>query len=103
MRGFIRKANGKIQYVKAPDAGNGPGQGTIVEDINADGVATGNYFDADDMSHGFVRNKDGTITEFDAPGDGPQGTTPFSINRAGVVSGYMFDESDGAHGVIGEP
>lgn len=103
MHGFIRKKNGKIITVDAPDAGNGPGQGTIVAAISEDGVATGNYVDSNDVLHGFIRSKKGKIKEFDAPGAGPGGTTPVDINRDGAISGYEYDENDLAHGVIGIP
>jgi hypothetical protein len=100
--GFIRKPDGKIIAVDAPDAGTGPGQGTVVQTINKHGVATGNYIDANNVSHGFVfRVKGRTITEFDAPGAGPGGTWPIGINNAEEISGSMFDESDSEHGLIG--
>ena len=102
--GFIRKPNGKIITVDVQDAGTGPGQGTVVQDISDNEVAVGNYIDADNVSHGFTfRIKDAAITEFDAPGAGPAGTIPVSINVDGVTSGTVYDENDLAHGVIGTP
>ncbi|HWA92271.1 MAG TPA: hypothetical protein VG889_19690 [Rhizomicrobium sp.] len=104
MHGFIRKPNGRIVVVDAPGAGTGPGQGTIVGDINSDGVAVGNYVDADGVSHGFLCTKTGEIIkEFDAPGAGAGGTVPYSINRGGTISGYMRDETDAGHAIIGAP
>lgn len=100
--GFIRKSNGHIIMVDSLDAGTGPGQGTVVNDININGVATGNYIDAEDVSHGFVRRADGTIQEFDVPGaDG--GTIPFSINADGTISGFIFDADGVPHGFVGTP
>lgn len=101
--GFIRNPNGTITAVDAPDAGTGPGQGTIVNGVNDDGVATGNYIDASGVSHGFVFYPDGSITEFDGPDAGPGGTIPIAINEEGTISGYVYDENDVAHGLIGTP
>jgi hypothetical protein len=104
MHGFIRKPNGQIIPVDVEGAGTGPGQGTIVGDINKDGIATGNYVDGDGVSHGFLRQKDGTIqAPVDADGAGAGGTIPASINADGEISGFMFDTDGNAHGVIGTP
>jgi hypothetical protein len=98
--GFIRKPNGQIIAVDAPDAGSGPGQGTAVNDINVYRVATGNYVDANDVSHGFVRRADKTLQEFDVPGaDG--GTWPISINAGGTISGFIVDADGVPHGFVG--
>ena len=62
--------------VRAP----GPGQGTRAGNINPSKAIAGRYIDASDVSHGFLRAADGTITTFDAPGAGTgpgQGTMFF--------------------------
>jgi hypothetical protein len=67
-----------------------PGQDviTIPESNNLAGAVTGNYLDASDVNHGFLRASDGRFTTFDAPGAGSspgQGTVPISTNAAGVT------------------
>lgn len=102
--GFVRMANGRILAVDAPGAGSDPGEGTVVEDITAAGIATGYYIDAGHVAHGFLWSRgNGVFKEFDAPGAGPQGTTPVGINSDGTVAGYVFDQNNLAHGVIGMP
>src|SRR5215467_1555115 len=69
--------------IDAPGAGTGVEQGTIASSINNLGAITGNYADASNVNHGFLRASDGTFSTFDAPGAGTgvaQGTVPFSIN-----------------------
>src|SRR5215831_12481713 len=63
----------------APGAGTGPFQGTQPSAINPAGGICGNIADANNMSHGFVRAPDGTITTFDGPGAAFQGTFANSI------------------------
>ena len=56
----------------------------------------GQYFDASNVSHGFVRAPDGTITMIDAPGAGTApgtGTVANGINPAGTIEGF-FAESN---------
>jgi hypothetical protein len=59
--------------------------GTTAVGINQAGVITGNYTDANFVSHGFLRAVDGTITSFDPPAS--TGTTPGAINPTGVITG----------------
>src|SRR5882724_13269937 len=70
--GFVRDRNGDITTFDAPDAGNVPGsfQGTYPFGINTNGAITGFYVDEGNVNHGFVRNKDGELVEFDVPGAG---------------------------------
>ena len=60
--------------------------GTVGFGINPAGVIAGEYGDASNVLHGFVRAKDGTITTFDPPGS-IQTFVPFGspINPAGVI------------------
>src|SRR4030095_10989945 len=56
-----------------------------------------------DVSHGYVRASDGTITTFDPPGIGTgpgQGSVPQNINAPGVVVGQYFDASNLIHGFV---
>jgi hypothetical protein len=70
----------------APDAGKQTGQGTIPVAINDKGVIAGYYIDSANHSHGFIRETDGTITEFD-----PLGITDAqsaAINNRSEIVGY---------------
>ena len=90
----MRAPDGTITSFDAPDAGTGPGpgQGTIpaqVDGLNPEGKGVGDYIENSNVYHGFVRNRDGRITEFDVPGAGTgpgQGVQPGSINPAGWKS-----------------
>jgi hypothetical protein len=76
---------------------------TLPFGINAQGTITGNYFDTNGVQHGFVRNKDGSITTVDAPNAGTsagQGTVFFGINQAGSLAGYYVDPNNVFHGVV---
>src|ERR1051325_3880197 len=70
-----------IVTFNVPGAGTGPFQGTLVTAVNAAGARStfssninpagtiaGDFTDANDVHHGFVRAFDGTFTTFDAPG-----------------------------------
>jgi uncharacterized membrane protein len=53
--------------------------------------------------HGYVRDRDGTITTFDVPqaGTNPgQGTLPFNINAPGDVTGPYIDALGVYHGFL---
>jgi hypothetical protein len=58
--------------------------------INAEGIVTGSYTDANMAQHGFVRETDGIITSFDPPRG--RNTTATGINASGVITGsYFYD------------
>ena len=88
---------GQIITFDAPHAGLGSGQGTVPTSINPGGTIAGYYVDASYMYHGFVRDKDGIITTFDA---GSNGTFPASINPNGTITGYYVDNHNMAHGFV---
>jgi hypothetical protein len=77
---------------------------TIPFAINPAGLITGFWVDnVNRARHGFLRDSDGTITTFDAPGAGTgprQGTLCFSINLAGVIAGEYVDGNDVLHGFV---
>ena len=84
------------------------GNGTIPTAMNLVGTITGNYLDAYGVSHGFVRNPNGTFTTFDAPGAGivsfdSNGTFPMGINLLGTVAGYYNDSNLVSHCFIRTP
>jgi len=74
--------------------------------INGPGAVTGEYVDASDVNHGFVRALACTLTTFDVPAaaTGPfEGTIPLSNNSAGAITGYYIDASDVTHGFLRNP
>src|SRR6266513_2606495 len=83
--GYVRSNQGVITVFDAPGAGTGPFQGTFPFSpliMNPNGAITGWYTDSALVSHGFLRDRNGAFTTFDAPGApgaGP-GTFPFAIS-----------------------
>jgi hypothetical protein len=84
--GYVRSNQGVITVFDAPGAGTGPFQGTYPfspEVINANGAIAGWTIDSAFVRHGFLRDRNGGFTTFDAPGAGTgpvQGTIPLGIN-----------------------
>jgi len=75
--------------------------GLFSHSINAKGAAAGDWVDAGNAIHGFVRDNHGNIATFNAPGDGFGGSTSAdSINAAGAVTGNYSDLNLIAHGYI---
>lgn len=92
----------QIVNFDAPGADTTPGDfnGTIVAEINALGVIVGYYYDANSVSHGFLRSPDGKFTTFDPPGVGNTagfGTIVHAVNLQGVVAGGYYDSNIEAH------
>ena len=90
----------------ARQAGTGNGDGTEAYSVNPAGEITGYYIDANNVSHGFLRARDGAITTFDAPDavTSPyQGTAAYSINPGGVITGAYYGESVVVHGFLRTP
>jgi hypothetical protein len=83
----------------APGAGTGFLQGTftaIATGLNPAAAVTGDYLDASNVYHGFVRAPNGAIATFDVSGAGTgagQGTGPAAINPAETVTGLYLDAS----------
>src|ERR1035438_10578516 len=70
------------------------------------GTISGNYFDANTASHGFLRDPDGAIIKYDVPGAGAgfrQGTVGASINPAGELASYYVDDGNVFHGYLRAP
>ena len=81
-------------------------QGTFPWGINTNRAITGWYVDNAYVSHGFVRDRNGVLTEFDVPGAGTgpfQGTTVYNIAPNGAVAGYYLDSNNVFHGFVREP
>jgi hypothetical protein len=70
----------------APDAANQVGRGTNPTCINSTGVIAGYYVDSSNVSHGFVRDAAGAITEFTPPS--VESTFVSGINSRGEVVGF---------------
>src|ERR1700693_554074 len=102
--GFVRAANGTFTQIDAPDAGTGPSpQGTFPSEftpmgINSPGQITGFYVDASSVQHGFVRDHNGKITEFDPPGSIL--TNPNAIDAPGDITGFYFDANFVGHAFL---
>ena len=95
-----------ISRFDAPGAGNEAGQGTIPIVVSATGVVMGQFVDAQNVYHGFLRSRQGTFTVIDAPGSGKnagQGTVPSSMNEVGEITGDYVDASGSSHGFIRYP
>jgi hypothetical protein len=65
----------------------------------------GVYADADSLYHGFLLDKKGAVTTFDAPDAGNvpgffQGTVPWAINTNGDITGYYVDATNLNHGFV---
>jgi hypothetical protein len=73
---------------------NPPGStGTIALAINKSGQVAGYYFDASAIDYGFLRNLDGTILTFAAPGSGTgtfDGTYVRAMSDLGQIAGYTI-------------
>ncbi|KAA6459548.1 hypothetical protein DYQ86_15605 [Acidobacteria bacterium AB60] len=92
----------------APGADTNPGDfnGTYPAAINARGAITGSFQDANSTYHGFLRNPNGTIVTFDAPGAGTGpylGTSPSSMNDFGEITGNYLDVNGYSHGFVRTP
>jgi len=102
---FLRAPDGTVTTFDVPGAvtGTGPFQGTKVAGINPSGTISGNYFDANTASHGYLRAPDGAITKYDVSGAGTgpsQGTVGAAINPTGELVSYFVDDSNVFHGYL---
>jgi len=104
LHGFFRTSDGTLTEYDAPGAGSGPGQGTLAcasDCLNAAGDTAGSYTDSAYVSHGFIRDKHGNVTEFDPPG-ASNGTYASGIDAGGEVVGAYLDANDVFHGFLRE-
>src|SRR5580658_5426384 len=88
---FLRKTDGKIYTFDAPGAGTGAFQGTFAPGILPDGFndrgdVAGQYIDANNTTHSFIRANDGIITTFDAP-ESVAGSFADGISNCGAAVG----------------
>ena len=69
-------------------------------------LMTGEYADANNGYHGYLRNAVGRFVEFTVPGggtDNANGTYPFSMNIWGLVTGFSSDPNGNATGFVRFP
>lgn len=106
VHGYVRSAKGDYVEFDVSGANPAPGAnclyyagGTCPQAINDLGVITGFYGDTSGAFHGFVRNAEGEISTFDAPG-GAGATFALSINVWGTITGYSFDGTGTGHGFV---
>ena len=105
--GFVRAADGTVTTFDPPGAFTGPyptsaGQENAVT-INPEGTIAGWYSDTSNVTHAFVRDKNGVITTIDAPGAGTlagQGTVSGGINPKGVITGSYIDANSVNYGFV---
>ena len=104
--GFLRSPDGKFTTFDAPGAGTGSYQGTgcpsdCPVSINDWGAITGNYIDANNALHGYLRSAQGKIVTVDPVGS----TDTFSdgINDLGSITGYYLDANGVYHGFLTIP
>jgi hypothetical protein len=107
VHGYLRSPLGEITTYDVP--GEGPqGIGCFSDcsiGLNDFGAITGYYLDANNVYHGYVRNSQGKVTSFDAPGADQtagsfNGTFPVSINDQGAITGYYLDSSNVNHAFL---
>jgi hypothetical protein len=63
----------------------------------------GVLIDADFVNRGFLLDKNGAVTIFDAPDAGTgfnQGTDPWAMNTNGEIAGYYIDGTNVTHGFV---
>jgi hypothetical protein len=102
---LVASAQQRPRFITFDPSGS---QGTYPSGISDVGVITGDYYDSNSVSHGFVRTPDGEIKTLDAPGAGSTpglglGTFPSSITSAGAITGYYTDANNVAHGFLRDP
>jgi hypothetical protein len=85
--GFLRRVTGLIKTFSVAGA-----TGTLPSAINNNGVIAGYYYDSSNLTHGFIRAHEGTMTTFDVPG-GFDHVTVTGINSAGDVVGTANNNS----------
>jgi hypothetical protein len=103
--GLARAQKLNITPFDVPAAGTGLFQGTFGVAINPEGAITGFYTDLNYVEHGFLRNPQGVITTFDAPGASTDGYGTFGIglNADGVTIGYYTNSNFNYGGFVRRP
>jgi hypothetical protein len=80
----------------APGSGAGNGQGTQAHGITSAGDIVGYVIDNNNVSRGFIRNRDGSFEFIDAPGAATtsgRGTRALAMDDAGNLGGWFTDST----------
>jgi hypothetical protein len=113
--GMIRHPDGSIVAFEAPGAGSGSGDGTgcpgCFAGLNIWGTTAATFTDSSNTNHGYIRNPDGKIITFDAPGAGTGnfiGTgcpsdCAVGLNDFGWITGTYIDANFTFHGYLRNP
>jgi hypothetical protein len=103
--GFARSPQGKITTFDVPgaDLTAGDFNGTLPNAINDAGAITGEWFDANNQEHGFLRSPDGKFTTFDVTGGTIGTTNPIALNLEGAIVGYSLDANGAFQGFLRRP
>jgi hypothetical protein len=97
--GFLLSGGNYTTY-DDPNAGDGPSQGTIIDEINSSGKFVGEYIDSRNVPHGFLFSG-GQFTTIDDPNCAP-GAYQFAgfINDHGEIAGGYTDAAGTLHGYL---
>jgi hypothetical protein len=103
--GFVRSRDGKFTTFDAPGADTKAGDfnGTLPNAINDAGAITGEYYDANNEEHGFLRSPEGKFTTFDVKDGAPGTTSPIALNLDGAIVGYYLDQNGVFRGFLRRP
>src|SRR2546423_12629811 len=93
--GFLRTPKGKTKKFEPPDAQTGCGE--YIGDVNNNTSISGDYYGTDGHIHGFLRTKNGTITEFSVPG--ATNTYSWWMNDNDAIAS-PYTDGNGDHGYI---
>jgi len=91
----------KITTFDVPGAGTGAGQGTMPVGIVQGNWIMGSYIDGNNVTHGFLRAPEGTITKFDVPGGAI--VVVWGMTPALEVAGSYLDANNVYHGFLRMP
>ncbi|HXF75119.1 MAG TPA: hypothetical protein VNN13_03425 [Methylomirabilota bacterium] len=94
-RSFLRLSDGT--YLDIDHRNAAATYDTYAYGINDAGRIVGWYWDAESVSHGFIRSPEGIFTTFDVPNH--SGLMAEAINNSGQAVGAFWDQS-GGHGFL---
>jgi uncharacterized membrane protein len=97
--GFVRDKHGAFTTIDGPTGTTYVALATI----NEAGAAAGDYLDANSVLHGLIRDPQGVMTIFDAPGAANEafgGTLVTGINSDGVIAGTYLDVNSAYRGFV---
>lgn len=92
---FLRTGSGNYVVFAIPGATD-----TRALGINDSKQIAGWYADQNSVSHGYIRQPDGTFTFFDEPDAASLGTYAQAINNSGVVTGFYYGAQNITHGFV---